>query len=315
MEFSELLSCVMQQTQAAEGLEKREGLPAWTFTDFAWYHRQIQYLSNSMLGVFRQDGPEMFAGQYVTGTIPKKDTKAFAEGRRRHLAILELDLFQMLAVPIPTEALAKDGSRKGKAWDAFKAEHEARLQPLGQEPIFLKQSELAEIYGQRQAILRDFGPLIEKPGAVESSIFWRCPVTGAYLRCRPDKVIDCGDYWRVFDFKTAATTKPSKLYYHVRDFGYANQHALYEDGLMAMDGKPVRFAFLACENTPPYNPVAFEFDPDTVAAARERNYRDIERIEWSKATGVWHHPNRDRIHTFRIRPHYFEKDLDEWRKH
>jgi hypothetical protein len=330
-----------QQAHAAaiNAITHREALPSWLYTDFHWYHGQIQYLSNSMLGKFR-DQPEKFAGLYVDRNIRPKETKYLYEGRVRHLALLEPSVFESQVVPVPVEVLTRKaiteaqkeearaagkkikdiepelnphGQRRGKAWDDFEKEHTDRLNAQGLWPIFLKPEERQEIVDQRAAILADFRQFIEAPGAIESSIFWRCPITGAYLRCRPDKVIDLGDRWLVIDFKTAASTIVRKLYYSAKDFGYPYQHALYEDGLLvASDGKPVEFIFLACENSRPFCPLTFDFEPETVEAARARNYRDIERIEDCKATGDWVHPSRERVNRFTIATSHFERDLKSW---
>ena len=69
-----------QQSHAAaiNAITHREDLPSWLYTGFHWYHDQIQYLSNSMLGQFREQ-PEKFLGLYVDRNIKPKESKALYE--------------------------------------------------------------------------------------------------------------------------------------------------------------------------------------------------------------------------------------------
>ena len=320
-------------------IENREDIPQWVACDARWYHSQIQYLSNSMLATFR-DRVEDFAGIYVDRSVKAPDTKAMYEGRIRHMALLEPDVFEAQVVDVPPEALTRhkitekekadwkeagnkikdlrgkvnpNGQRRGKDWDQFEASHTQRLAIVNLWPIFLKAGERKQINAQRDAVLKQFGPIFEAPGAVETSIFWRCPWTGAYLRCRPDKVIDLGDRWLAIDFKTAQSTVIGKLYYHCRDFGYPYQAAHYSHGLMTVtDGKPVDFMLICCENSAPFCPRAIRYKPRTLRAALDRNLRDIERIQERMRSKSWIDETRMEVTEFEIREEFFNTDLREW---
>lgn len=85
--------------------------------------------------------------------------------------------------------------------------------------------------------------LIEAPGHVESSIYWRDPETGELCRCRPDKIADLGPVRPTVDVKS--TDDVDEFWRSVEAYRYDVQDAFYTEGVHQHFGEAGPFIFLA----------------------------------------------------------------------
>lgn len=83
-------------------------------TTNAEYHADRKYLSSSAIKMLYKD-PTEYYDKYVLGNWPKQNSAALDFGTAAHLAILEPHLFDQQV------AVYTGGTRRGKAWDEFKA--------------------------------------------------------------------------------------------------------------------------------------------------------------------------------------------------
>ena len=88
-------------------------------------------------------------------------------------------------------------------------------------------------------------------GRPEVSYYWTDPLTGEYLRCRMDWVIDELD--RAYDLKTTSSATTEDLASSIVRYGYFLQDAFYSEGYRQVTGKELsRFSFIFIEKNEPF---------------------------------------------------------------
>lgn len=188
-------------------------------------------------------------------------------------------------VVIPEDLLALNGAASTVAAKKFIAE--AYLD--GQVP--LKAAEFAPIKAMAAAVLdhRTARALLERPGIPEASAFARDPLTGTWLRARPDYLPDRTERRTIaVDLKTGRSADPRKFRRAVAEYGYHQQAALYTDVVRwARGDDDVAFVFVVVEVTPPHLVSVCELDPDAMNVGRSRNRTAIELYARCRETGQW----------------------------
>jgi hypothetical protein len=122
-------------------------------------------------------------------------------------------------------------------------------------------------------------------GRPEVSLFWKDEDTEVKLRGRLDWLREDGFG---VDLKTAATPDPESFATSAAKYGYAQQQAMYEDGMKACGmGEDPSFRFVVVGKSAPYLVSVVELDPADVAIGRALNRKAIdlyrlcmERDEW-----------------------------------
>jgi hypothetical protein len=162
--------------------------------------------------------------------------------------------------------------RKGKAWDAFKAENE------GKEII--KPEELNNITEMVKNIPGKYLELIAT-GETEVAVFWESSIMGDMIQCKGK--LDAINDNVLIDLKT--TDDASKFAKSVINFAYYRQAAWYLDGVAAVTGRPVddyTFKFVAMEKTAPYGVIVFDLDKEYLKSGRAKNLATmINYSNWS----------------------------------
>lgn len=199
---------------------------------------------------------------------PAPDKPAFTLGRAVHLALYEPERFERECAVYPGPV------RRGKAWEAFAAEHE------GDEIVLAATRETA--LRAAESVRTD--PVASRyilHGLIEHVITWTDPVTGLDCKGRVDEVNG-----RLSDTKTTAS-----LRWFPRDaerFGYFIQMAWYLDGLVASGYFTSRSPLLiAVEPEPPYDVVCYELPDSVVAEGRQEYQRCLALVQECRASGEW----------------------------
>ncbi|MBB6306270.1 PD-(D/E)XK nuclease-like domain-containing protein [Xanthobacter tagetidis] len=123
-------------------------------------------------------------------------------------------------------------------------------------------------------------------GEVERSIIYRDPVTGIWLKIRPD-VLPVSD-GVVVDLKTAADAAPRAMERAILDRGYDMAGALTGMALKAVLGLDMTAFVLVCvEKVPPYAVSIIEVDAVWISYARRRVRRAIDTFAKCLETGEW----------------------------
>lgn len=197
-------------------------------------------------------------------------------------------------VAIPEDLLASNGAASTAAAKRFIAE--ARLD--GKVP--LKAAELAPIRAMAAAVLAHSTAraLLERPGTPEASAFAPDPLTGVWLRARPDFLPDRTDRRTILvDLKTGRSADPRQFRRAVAEYRYHQQAAFYDDVVRWARGDDgVVMVFVVVETDPPHLVSVCELTPDALAVGRSRNRTAIELFQRCREADTW--PGYgDEIHT------------------
>jgi hypothetical protein len=143
-------------------------------------------------------------------------------------------------------------------------------------------------------------------GEVERSIIYRDPVTGIWLKIRPD-VLPVSD-GVVVDLKTAADAAPRAMERAILDRGYDMAGALTGMGLKAvLDLDMTAFVLVCVEKVPPYAVSIIEVDAVWISYARRRVRRAIDTFAKCLETGEWEaFPGEHKVFV----PEWLRKRLD-----
>lgn len=231
-------------------------------------------VSNSKLKVYREC-PAKYKARYITGELEAAESRAFDLGKAAHGLILEPQKFHAEFVRQPDEIKV----RRGKTWDAFKAEHADKVVITG--------SDWEACQRIRSSVERShFGAKLLNGGKAEVSFFKHDEETGLVIKCRADYLL--GDL--LVDVKTAASAHPEEFARKAKALGYHIQDAIYRDVVGAPE-----FAFLAVEKEPPYVVTAPILFDEAARRLGYLQYRDAlrslaESIEFDHFPGYTSEP-------------------------
>lgn len=168
---------------------------------------------------------------------PRKKTPSLRWGSLVHTIILEPQLINGEWAVMP------EGLDKGKGAKA--REEEFLLANEGKEIV--SHDEYVQLCNIAKAVQEDdeAAALLSGEGINEGSYFWKDPITGIEMRCRPDRLRADG---LLVDVKTTPSVEHYAFRRSVWDFGYDRQSGIYIDGIDIVTGhRPTGFAFIAIE--------------------------------------------------------------------
>lgn len=211
-------------------------------------------------------------------TTPRQDTPAFKVGRATHVASLQPERFQGEVV------LWDGGTRRGKLWDKFEAEHE------GQE--ILTESEWESVHAMSKAARSDATAAKYLSGGVgEVSVLWRyeAPAIGAL----PGFAIDCKsrvDFAQVgalVDLKTCRDASPEGFGRAAWNFKYQCQAAFYVDAWEAATGVRLPYVIVAVESAAPHIVQVYRLPDELLEAGRQEYRALLGRLHQCQSTATW----------------------------
>ena len=213
--------------------------------------------------------------EYIT--TPQADTPAYRQGRAAHALALEgREAYDAGFVTAPE---CDRRTKEGKAtFAAFEAE------AAGRTVLTSNEAAIAEAIA---AALRTH-PLIPRMidgAAIEVSLRWDDPETGAACKGRPDALrLDAGT---LLDFKTTLDASPGAFARSMLNFSYHVQAAAYLEGLRTLGVDARDFVVIAAEKSPPYACAIYRI-PDAALELGARRWREACRLYAEcTATGVW----------------------------
>ena len=200
-------------------------------------------------------------------TAEGKDTPARAFGRLAHLAILEPELFAR----VPTWT----GARRGREWEAFRAENEGRDIATADDRD--RAAAIAEAVRAHPTASQ-----YVTGGRAEVTALWTHetpPVEGSGL---PGFAFDCKarlDYvaekvGALVDVKTCRDASPDAFGRDVWNLQYHVQAAWYRDGFAAATGRTLPFVIVAVETEPPHVVQVYRV-PDWILDEGRSTYRAL----------------------------------------
>jgi exodeoxyribonuclease VIII len=196
-----------------------------------------------------------------------------ALGTAAHMAILEPK--RML-----TDCILWDGgTRRGKAWDEFKAAYAGRQ--------ILTQDEFRDVQGMHDAV-RGFAPAARylEDGHAEVTMRWAGP-GGREMRGRIDWLTRINGVPVIVDLKTCRDATPRAFGAQAFRLGYHIQFAIYADGFRALTGEDPLVVVLAVENGEPWEPAVFRVPEEVLDRGREDYLELLDVLDECERTGTW----------------------------
>lgn len=203
----------------------------------------------------------------------RPDTPALALGRVTHALVFEPDTFAR------DYAIYEGGDRRGKDWEAFKAENECRT-------IF-KPTEIDAAVAMADAVKRH--PLVQPyldGGEFERLLEWKDDLTGMRCKAKVDWVVP--KLRLLVDLKTAQTIDGRRFGAAAHRYGYVGQLAHYQAGIIAALGwVPAEVAIIAVESHEPYDVGVFVVDGDTLYVGEEERRELLTTLAAHRASNQW----------------------------
>lgn len=240
----------------------------------AQYHADNSRTSHSHLELFRDD-PAVYESKIIFGH-QKPATAAQDFGTIVHDAVL-MGGENCCIVEIPQRILSSSGSRAGKAWQFFKAEHPGKF--------LLTIHELEPVRRAIDAVMshRVVRRMIELPGHSEAVIHWTDPITGLPMKSMIDRLV--GNV--VGDLKTAAHMNSRRFRSHAYKMGYHRQAALYLDAAQQLIGQQMGFTWWVVSKDEPYTVKTYVPSQKMIQNGRDENRETIDDFAVCKESGVW----------------------------
>jgi len=211
-----------------------------------------------------------------------EDTASRGALRAIHAALLEPETFD---VRFPVY-LGK--TRRGKEYDAFKAEHPGASAILNPREHWQAMQVRAAVLAHPVA-----GPLVEAKGWAEHSIQWRyCGQSGPWCKARLDKLIPPpptgADLATIIDLKGYGTSDPRTIARRVVANGAHIQADHYLDGVAASRGWLCRYLIISYEITAPYDVAVVELTADdALRIGREKREELLAKVVECERSGKW----------------------------
>lgn len=215
---------------------------------------------------FAERGGVLFAGNASTGFGTAVDIACGAEMRG-------VDWRTQVAVP-PAGVLAADGSRRGKAYQEWKA---ANGGCEVNATDFAKIGEIIESIREHN-VARE---LIEAATHSQYSVFWT-DENGHARKARADGVTPTE--W--FDLKTTSS-EWRDLKYSFRRFGYDWQSVWYSDAARVAGFEPFKFKFIVVQVHAPFNVKVVTLNEDALSRAAIEINETLDSIRRRRETGIY----------------------------
>jgi len=204
-------------------------------------------------------------------TTPREATDSMALGTLMHAMVFE-------AETIDARYVVWDGGvRRGKAWEAFQAEH------AGKE-ILRAPEDWERAEGVAAAVLaHPVAAALLAEGKAEESMWWTDKETG--LLCKGKRDWTTGT--TIVDLKTTRNISPHAIQRQLVALSYHAQSSFYCDGMRALTGREHGFTWIYVEQFPPHDVAVYRLTGDVYRAGRDLYRAWLRRVAECTASGVW----------------------------
>lgn len=219
--------------------------------------------------------PAHFRHEQMTKGV---DTDAKKLGRCHHLSTLEPERF------LREVAVWDGGTRRGKDWEAFKAQNPGRE--------LIKQEEYEECMALQAAVRSHpvAGPYLRN-GKHEVSAFWT--YVSRAIGGLDEWSIDCKSRLdfvtdgALVDLKTTRDASPEGFKRQVWSYRYHTQAAFYSDAYFAATGRRLPYKIIAVENFEPYVVQVYTVPEHLIEMGREEYRAWLGLLHHCRSTSSW----------------------------
>jgi len=260
-------------------------------------YRAVKAINISSLKYMRHS-PSMY--QYRLQHAQESDSMAF--GTLAHLLTLEPHRFERdVAVWTSRTEAGAMSPRRGKAWDAFVAEHAGKT--LVTENEYLDASALAAAVRANPAAMRY---LVD--GAAEVPLYWEWPV--GPCKGRLDFVTRVDGKTVVVGLKTSRDCRPIPFGSQAFKLGYHLQWAWYHDGYETAHGEFPRMVEIVVDSSEPHHVVVYDIPDEVLEYGRQEYQALLETLGHCRETGDWPGPARGEV-TFTLPTWVWRQDEND----
>lgn len=206
--------------------------------------------------------------------LDHEGTAATKLGSALHTLVLEGEPVFRKRYAVKPEGMSL-ATTDGKAW---------RRDQSGKE--ILSSDDGMAVFAMSRALSRD--PVASKAfedGIPEATAVMKDPITGLYLRCRPDWLRTSVDL--ALNLKTALSAKPDEWRRQAFELGYFVSAAVTVDVLSAVRDRPFAEAFVIVEKSPPYPCVVCTLSAELIEFGRLIYRKALQRYADCIASGAW----------------------------
>lgn len=213
---------------------------------------------------------------------PKPEQKAaFNIGKGVHDLLLLQGLF-----PKNYHIMPEGYDGRLKKWFDAKEEMEAAMES-GIPVLRFEQYRMVEAMAE-QVSKNELAAALLTAGTPEMTLAAKDPVTGVWMRARPDVLPDTMDI--LPDIKTTISAHPGDFQKQATNLGYFQSAAHYIDVVDLIFGEPPskrRFVLIAVEKDPPHLVQIYHLDDESIQMGRMLNRKALNTFAQCLKTGVW----------------------------
>ena len=206
---------------------------------------------------------------------PQEDTTALRIGRAIHMAVFEPEKFASCV------ARWEGGTRRGKDWDVFCADHK------GMDILTEAEHDLCLSVGQAVRIDASAKQYVTG-GRGELTVRWNHhhepSQTDIACKCRLDFVADAGV---ICDLKSTMDASPGAFGRQAYRLGYHGQAAWYRDGYAAATGRDLPVVIVAVEKQAPFAVKCYRVTEKQLQLGRDMYRGHIDLLAHCRAHSDW----------------------------
>lgn len=202
-------------------------------------------------------------------------------GTAAHVACLEPERFLLEFALWNSETdEGKTRQRRGKAWDAFRADNAGKT--------IIRDEEYGQAIALRDAVRGDEVAMrYLAMGRPEVSMTWTDAHSGSACVGRIDWETKVDGHPAIVDLKTTRNAGPTWFQRDVAKLDYHLQLAYYADGYEAATGKTPRVVIVAVESAPPHDVVTYIVPADVLEIGRDQYRQLLELHRDCSQSGEW----------------------------
>jgi hypothetical protein len=219
---------------------------------------------------------------------PPAPSDAMNFGTAFHMSLLEQQRFlREYVVPPKCDRRTKEGKL---AWAQFEAEHPGMAQELdaGDFNTIQRMREAAWSHPTASQLLGGAGH--NEVAVVFNITFERLGDDGeATVLCKSliDRIGSLAGWTYVIDVKSTVDAGFFGFAREIKKYDYGAKAAFYLDGCNLVSPRPRKFAWIACEKTPPNEIAIYEADDSAIAAGRSKYMRWLRLYEEAVRLNAW----------------------------
>lgn len=272
----------------------------WNIDDAAYYADK-EWLSHSDWKLFARS-PSLYERHCIKG-VPIKPNASMEFGNMVDACVFHRDGFAAKVAIAPQDVLSKRGTRQGRKFQEWAAQHEGRVILTHKDPLA---NVLEAIAGHEEAM-----GVFNAEGESQPAIRWESTVDGITVKrkAKLDKLPN--DLSFLADLKTTRDPSPESFAKDIINFGYHTQAVWYQDAVEAISGVRPPFLIVAVQNCEPYDVEVYKLNDAFLELGRRKIDAKLSEFVACRLANRWRKPTHGQVIEL-APPFWAEKQLTDW---